>query len=81
MSPREGNDDETAGRSVADSFDAQTKKVWRIGNEYLRFEDAPNPQTEVHGLIIVAEPDIWIMDRNTNQAPSSSALRSTDWRR
>ena len=58
-----------AGKQIsADSFDAQTKKVWRIRNEYLRFEDAPNPQSKVYGLIIVAEPDIWIIDRNTNQA-------------
>lgn len=58
-----------AGKQIsADSFDAQTKKVWRIGTEYLRFEDAPNPQTKIHGLIIVAEPDIWIVDRNTNRA-------------
>lgn len=51
-----------------DSFDAQVKKVWRIGKTYLRFEDAPNPQTKIHGLIIVAEPDIWIADRNTSKA-------------
>src|SRR4249919_59535 len=58
-----------AGKGIAaDSFDAQIKKVWRVGNEYLRFEDAPNPQTKIHGLIIVAEPDIWIVDRNSNQA-------------
>ena len=58
-----------AGKQIAaDSFDAQTKKVWRIGNKYLRFEDAPNPVTKIYGLIIVAEPDIWIIDRNTNQA-------------
>lgn len=58
-----------AGKQIAaDSFDAQTKKVWRIGNNYLRFEDAPNPQTKIYGLIIVAEPDIWIIDRKTNQA-------------
>jgi hypothetical protein len=58
-----------ASRQITvDSFDAQTKKVWRIGKDYLRFEDAPNPQTKIHGLIIVAEPDIWIVDRNTNQA-------------
>ena len=57
-----------ARQIAADSFDAQTKKVWRIGKAYLRFEDAPNPQTRIHGLIIVAEPDIWIVDRNTNQA-------------
>jgi hypothetical protein len=57
------------GKQIApDSFDAQTKKVWRVGMNYLRFEDAPNPQTKVHGLIIVAEPDIWIVDRNINQA-------------
>jgi hypothetical protein len=58
-----------AGKQIqADSFDAQIKKVWRIGTRYLRFEDAPNPVTKIHGLIIVAEPDIWIIDRNTNQA-------------
>jgi len=58
-----------SGKKIAaDSFDAQTKKVWRIGDRYLRFEDAPNPQTKIHGLIIVAEPDIWIVDRNTNRA-------------
>jgi hypothetical protein len=53
---------------AADSFDAQPKRVWRIGKDFLRFEDAPNPQTKIHGLIIVAEPDIWIADLNTNQA-------------
>lgn len=52
----------------AESFDAQVKKLWRIGSSYLRFDDAPNPATKIHGLIIVAEPDIWIVDRNTNQA-------------
>lgn len=58
-----------AGKQIeADSFDAQIKKVWRIGTNYLRFEDAPNPVTKIHGLIIVAEPDIWIIDRNANQA-------------
>jgi hypothetical protein len=57
-----------AGKQVAaDSFDAQVKKVWRSGDKYLRFEDAPNPTTKVHGLIIVAEPDIWIIDRNTSK--------------
>jgi hypothetical protein len=58
----------TGKQVAADSFDAQTKKVWRVGMNYLRFEDAPNPQTKVHGLIIVAEPDIWVVDLNTNQA-------------
>jgi hypothetical protein len=58
----------TGKRIEANSFDAQMKKLWRIGTGYLRFEDAPNPVTKIHGLIIVAEPDIWIVDRNSNQA-------------
>ncbi|MEO8004444.1 MAG: hypothetical protein ABI771_06035 [Betaproteobacteria bacterium] len=57
-----------AGKKIAaDSFDAQSKKVWRVGDTLLRFEDAPNPTTKIHGLIIVSEPDIWIIDRNTNK--------------
>src|SRR6266853_496660 len=58
-----------AGPQIApDSFDAQIIKVWRIGKDYLRFEYAPNPVTKIHGLIIVAEPDIWIADLNPNKA-------------
>lgn len=45
----------------------ETRKVWRIGTKFLRFEDVPNPETGVHGLIIVAEPDIWFIDRKTRQ--------------
>ena len=51
----------------ASSPEAQPRKVWRLGRELLRFEDVPNPQTRVHGLIIVNSPDIWIIDRNKNQ--------------
>ena len=57
-----------AGKQItSDSFDAQVKKVWRVGDSLLRFEDAPNPITKIHGLIIAAEPQIWIIDRNTNK--------------
>jgi hypothetical protein len=56
------------GKGVAaDSFDAQVKKVWRVGDTLLRFEDAPNPETKEHVLSIVAEPNIWVIDRNTNK--------------
>ena len=58
----------TGKQIAADSFDAQPKKLWRIAKEYLRFEDAPNAQTKIHGMIIVAEPDIWFVDRTSNQA-------------
>jgi hypothetical protein len=51
----------------ASSPETQPRKVWRLGHEFLRFEDVPNPETKVHGLIIVHEPDIWIIDRNKGQ--------------
>jgi len=51
----------------ASSPEAQPRKVWRLGKEFLRFEDVPNPETKIHGLIIVDEPDIWIIDRNKGQ--------------
>jgi hypothetical protein len=52
---------------AASSPEAQPRKIWRLGEEFLRFEDIPNPTTKAHILIIVHEPDIWIIDRNKNQ--------------
>jgi len=51
----------------ASSPEAQPRKIWRLGKEFLRFEDVPNPETKVHVLIIVDEPDIWVIDRNKGQ--------------
>ncbi|MEK6210616.1 MAG: hypothetical protein AABM64_09675 [Pseudomonadota bacterium] len=51
----------------ASSPEAQPRKIWLLGKEFLRFEDVPNRETKVHGLIIVDEPDIWIIDRNKGQ--------------
>ncbi len=51
----------------ASSPETKSRKVWLLGKEFLRFEDVPNPETKVHGLIIVDEPDIWIIDRNKGQ--------------
>jgi hypothetical protein len=51
----------------ASSPETQSRKIWLVGKEFLRFEDVPNPETKVHGLIIVSEPDIWIIDRNKSQ--------------
>jgi hypothetical protein len=49
------------------SPEAQPRKVWMLGKEFLRFEDVPNPKTKVHELIVVYEPDVWIIDRNKGQ--------------
>ncbi len=52
---------------AASSPETRPRKIWRLGEEFLRFEDIPNPETKAHILIIVDEPDIWIIDRNKNQ--------------
>ena len=52
---------------AASSPETRPRKIWRLGEEFLRFEDIPNPETKAHILIIVHEPDIWIIDRNKNQ--------------
>lgn len=54
------------------SPEGQPRKLWLVGSKYMRFEDVPNPETKIHGLIVVAEPDIWIIDRNTNQGQRST---------
>jgi hypothetical protein len=52
---------------AASSLEALPRKIWRVGKEFLRFEDIPNTETKAHILIIVREPDIWIIDRNKDQ--------------
>jgi hypothetical protein len=52
---------------AASSPETRPRKIWRLGEEFLRFEDIPNPETKAHILIIVDEPDIWIIDRNKNE--------------
>lgn len=58
-------------KSQARASDLQTRKLWRVGSTYLRFEDVPDPESGVHGLIVVAEPDIWIADRKSKQIQHS----------
>jgi len=51
----------------ASSPETKPRKLWRLGKEFLRFEDIPNPETKLHPLIIVHEPDIWAIDRNKSE--------------
>lgn len=53
------------------SSEGQTRKLWLVSDKFMRFEDVPNPDTNIHGLIIVAEPDIWVIDRKSNQGKHS----------
>lgn len=54
------------------SPESQPRKLWLVGSKYMRFEDVPNPDTNIHGLIVVAEPDIWVIDRKSNRGQHST---------
>jgi hypothetical protein len=52
---------------AADSFPAQPKKLWRVADSHLRLEEVTNPETGTQRLVVVAEPDIWVIDRNSGR--------------
>ena len=56
-----------APQSQNAAMDKMTRKMWRLGTKYLRFEDVPNLEARTHALVIVAEPDLWMVDR-TNKS-------------
>ena len=46
-----------------DSFAAQAKRMYRAGSRYCRIEENPDPQNGIHGLVIVNEPDSYLINR------------------
>ncbi len=51
-----------------DHFALAPKEMWRVGTQYLRVEEAPNPKRMIHSLIIVDEPHIYMINRYNNKA-------------
>ncbi len=49
------------------SFEATVRKVWRVGDRYLRIEEAPDPKVGLHGLIIVNAPHSYMINRYVDQ--------------
>jgi len=47
------------------SFEATSRKLWRVGYKYLRLEEAPDPEQKIHGLIISNAPDSYIINKYT----------------
>jgi len=43
-------------------FAAQPKTIYRAGSRYCRVEEAPDPAHNIQGLLIVNEPDAWLID-------------------
>lgn len=47
---------------VLGSFAAQPLSVYRLGNGKMRSEETPDPANHIHGLIVTAEPDTWMVN-------------------
>ncbi|MDH5763366.1 MAG: hypothetical protein OEZ51_10315 [Nitrospinota bacterium] len=48
-------------------FARQPKEMWRVGTQYLRLEEKPNPETHIHLLLIANEPHIYMINQYNNQ--------------
>jgi hypothetical protein len=46
-----------------DSFAAQAKRMFRAGSRYCRTEENPDLEHGIHGLLIINEPDSWLINR------------------
>ena len=46
-----------------DSFAAQPKRMYRAGSGYCRIEENPDLEHGIHGLLIMNEPDSWMINR------------------
>ena len=53
------------------SFAAKPKVFYRAGNGYCRIEEAADPEKNVHSLMIINEPDYWIVNLVTKTAQHS----------
>ena len=48
------------------SFAAQPKTVWRLGKDFGRLEEMPDPENRIHGLIVVNVRDVWMVNLYDN---------------
>lgn len=48
-----------------DAFAAKPKTIYRLGNRYGRLEEEPDRENGIHGLVVVNEPDIWMVNLAT----------------
>src|SRR5262249_45943369 len=46
----------------AGSFAAKPKVMYRAGDRYCRVEEAPDPDHRIHGLMVINEPDWWMVN-------------------
>jgi hypothetical protein len=44
------------------SFAAQPRTMYRAGTRYCRIEELPDTEHGIHGLVVVSEPDEWLIN-------------------
>jgi hypothetical protein len=52
----------------ASSFAAKPKTMFRAGTQFCRIEEEPDAEQGIHGLMIVDEPDAWMINLATMTA-------------
>jgi len=50
------------------SFEAKPKTMYRAGNGYCRTEELPDPEHGIYGLMVINEPDVWMVNLLTKTA-------------
>ena len=53
------------------SFARKPKTIYRAGGTYCRVEEAPDPEHNIRGLLIVNEPNAWLVNLLTKTAQHS----------
>jgi hypothetical protein len=52
----------------ADSFAAKPKTMFRAGTQFCRIEEEPDPEHGIHDVMIINEPDAWMVNLETKSA-------------
>jgi hypothetical protein len=52
----------------ASSFAAKPKTMFRAGTQFCRTEEEPDPEHGIHGLVIINEPDAWLVNLESKSA-------------
>jgi hypothetical protein len=52
----------------ADSFAAKPKTMLRAGTQFCRIEEEPDSEHGIHGVMIINEPDAWMVNLETKSA-------------
>jgi hypothetical protein len=49
-------------------FAVQPKTIYRAGNRYCRIEEVPDMEHDIHGVVVINEPDTWLVNLATKRA-------------